>query len=151
MSNKKQQIIKNIRRDLPFESSPRQPCFICGKYQSITHQHHVVYVSELAQLAIDYDYPWYLLPIRGVWLCPNHHAIVHAINNITTERGLELSNDIEDSEWCKFDELDKLRKMQFDIIFKCIELYDSDNYVESSRIIFKELKEWYGHDDNTKD
>lgn len=55
------------------EPGERQPCFVCGTHRHISESHHIV---ELAQ---QYDLG-YLNPNQDfIWLCPNHHAIVHLL------------------------------------------------------------------------
>lgn len=54
-----------------FKPSDRQPCWVCGKFQSITQAHHVVPLAE--QYARGFEIP----DNEHVWLCPNHHAIAH--------------------------------------------------------------------------
>lgn len=55
-----------------FKPGPPQPCCICGRYKEIAQAHHV--------------YPLSLQFTRGVpapvqehlWVCPNHHKLIHA-------------------------------------------------------------------------
>lgn len=54
-----------------FDPTDRRPCCICLKHQSITHAHHVVPLAR--QFDLGYTEPDHV----HVWLCPNHHAIVH--------------------------------------------------------------------------
>jgi hypothetical protein len=81
-------------------------CFICGKYGSITEQHHVRPIKYA-----DFD-----ITMRGVyktnlvWLCPNHHALVHKWGK--SKNYLEkfvlssecLANDSERNEFFKITE-----------------------------------------------
>ncbi len=65
----KEDWIKNARKT--FNPGIKQPCFVCNKYESVTHAHHIF------PLHLQYD--------RGVkepihdfmWLCPTHHAAIH--------------------------------------------------------------------------
>jgi hypothetical protein len=54
-----------------FAPGPRQPCCVCGKFKSISQAHHVV------PLATQYDRGFKYPDQEHVWLCPNHHAMVH--------------------------------------------------------------------------
>jgi hypothetical protein len=54
-----------------FRPSERQPCFVCGRFRGITQAHHVVPLT--AQYDRGFEYP----DNEHVWLCPNHHAILH--------------------------------------------------------------------------
>mgnify|MGYP001563316190 CR=1 FL=1 len=56
-----------------FEPGPRGSCCVCGKFQSIAQAHHVV------PLAAQYDRGFRLPNCERVWLCPNHHAMLHII------------------------------------------------------------------------
>lgn len=86
----------------------RQPCLICGKYQAITHMHHVIPVSQMSKslekLNPDAKYLTANLKIRYVWLCPNHHALFHKFNG---RDGNELWGDarlelIEEIGWDEY-------------------------------------------------
>lgn len=54
-----------------FKPGERQPCWVCGKFQSITQAHHVVPLVE------QYTRGFAVPDNEHVWLCPNHHAIAH--------------------------------------------------------------------------
>jgi hypothetical protein len=62
--------IAAARRD--FLPSLRAPCIVCGKHRAITHAHHLI------PLAQQYDRGFGEPNHRHVWLCPNHHVVVHA-------------------------------------------------------------------------
>jgi hypothetical protein len=49
----------------------RRPCFVCGKFARITQAHHVCPLSEFSD-AIDTGKKFSI-----VWLCPNHHVMLH--------------------------------------------------------------------------
>ena len=54
-----------------FKPGDRQHCHVCGKYKSITQAHHVYQLSNQDQrFTADHTH---------VWLCPNHHVLVHAL------------------------------------------------------------------------
>jgi hypothetical protein len=61
--------IAAARKD--FVPSPRAPCVVCGKFKGITQAHHVVPLARQCDLL--FEKPDH----EHVWLCPNHHAIVH--------------------------------------------------------------------------
>lgn len=54
-----------------FAPGEREACHICGKFKGISQAHHVVPLT--AQYDRGFEYP----DQEFVWLCPNHHAIVH--------------------------------------------------------------------------
>jgi ParB-like nuclease domain len=61
--------IKQARKGLVTKN--RKNCMICGKYRNITESHH------LYPLHLQYD-DGIKLPIHDyIWLCPNHHKLVH--------------------------------------------------------------------------
>jgi hypothetical protein len=56
---------------LEFEPRAREPCFVCGKFKSITQAHHVVPLGE------QFDHGFRVADQEHEWLCPNHHVILH--------------------------------------------------------------------------
>ncbi|MGC2775138.1 MAG: hypothetical protein WA418_05795 [Bradyrhizobium sp.] len=54
-----------------FETCERQHCHICGKFKGITQAHHVI------PLSVQYDRGFRSPNQEFVWLCPNHHVMVH--------------------------------------------------------------------------
>lgn len=58
---------------IQFSPTDRKECFVCGKFKSITQAHHVVPLA--AQFDRGFDEPDH----EHVWLCPNHHVIVHLL------------------------------------------------------------------------
>lgn len=82
-----------------FRASKRSPCWVCGKFQSLTQAHHV--------------FPLFLQWRIGVtrpigdheWLCPNHHAAMHVLigqilskNKEMSACGQQVISDLLDSE-----------------------------------------------------
>lgn len=55
-----------------FRASARESCCVCGKHRAITHAHHIVPLNWQYRIGIDNAYH------SHVWLCPNHHTILHA-------------------------------------------------------------------------
>ncbi len=58
---------------IEFSPGRRTPCHVCGRFRDITHAHHVV------PLAAQYDRGFKRPDHEHVWLCPNHHAILHLL------------------------------------------------------------------------
>lgn len=54
-----------------FDPGERCPCMVCGKFKSIAQAHHVV------PLTSQYDRGYRQPDQTSVWLCPNHHVMVH--------------------------------------------------------------------------
>jgi hypothetical protein len=54
-----------------FSPGDRQSCHVCEKFKSIAQAHHVVPLT--AQYDRGFKYP----DQECVWLCPNHHTMVH--------------------------------------------------------------------------
>lgn len=54
-----------------FSPGKREPCWVCGKFLSITQAHHAIPLTT--QYDRGFKYPDQSL----VWLCPNHHALAH--------------------------------------------------------------------------
>lgn len=56
-----------------FAPSQREVCRVCGRFQSLTHAHHVV------PLTVQFDRGFERPEHNHVWLCPTHHAAVHVL------------------------------------------------------------------------
>lgn len=56
-----------------FAPSQREVCKVCGRFQSLTHAHHVV------PLTVQFDRGFDRPDSQHVWLCPTHHAAVHIL------------------------------------------------------------------------
>jgi len=56
-----------------FRPGKRQPCKICGKWKGIAQAHHVFPLAE------QFDDGVSVPDQTFVWLCPNHHSVVHLI------------------------------------------------------------------------
>lgn len=54
-----------------FKPGVKQPCVVCGRYQSVAHAHH------LTPLHMQYEAPTF--SEEFVWLCPTHHEGVHLV------------------------------------------------------------------------
>jgi hypothetical protein len=102
----KGEIIKYIR-DLKADDYLREPCFMCGRWRSITHCHHVLSVSALADLCIGNNWHPSWLPIAYVWLCPNHHEWFHRFNDKWSDetRKKELLLDMTREELTAYNKL----------------------------------------------
>ena len=49
----------------------KKPCYICNKHKPITESHH------LTPLSMQHKYRVIEVDHSFVWLCPNHHRLVH--------------------------------------------------------------------------
>jgi hypothetical protein len=75
--------IFQARRD--FSPGEQLPCAICGKYRLITHAHHRLPLAFQYQNGI-------MQPIQDfLWLCPNHHAMIHVLLNNAMAKGSDNS------------------------------------------------------------
>lgn len=87
-----------------FDPGDREPCAVCGKFRVIAEAHHVV------PLEAQYD-RGYSEPDHGyIWLCPNHHQMVHVFLK-RVDRRVTLTfadNDLSDKEFDAIQELFKL-------------------------------------------
>lgn len=54
-----------------FDPSPRQPCHICQRFAAISQAHHVIPLAE------QYDRGFKKADHEHIWLCPNHHTVIH--------------------------------------------------------------------------
>jgi hypothetical protein len=56
-----------------FEASRRQPCAVCGRYESLTQAHHTF------PLTVQFDMGVSQAIHEHDWLCPTHHTALHNI------------------------------------------------------------------------
>lgn len=56
---------------MTFDPGERAPCCVCGRFGSIAQAHHVV------PLATQYRRGFRLPDHTHVWMCPNHHVMIH--------------------------------------------------------------------------
>src|SRR6478609_5628782 len=54
----------------------REDCLVCGKWREITVLHHILPVAVARQYE-HVDTGLVACAKSAVWLCPNHHAMVH--------------------------------------------------------------------------
>jgi hypothetical protein len=54
-----------------FTPSQRCGCVVCGKFKGVTQAHHVV------PLTAQYDRGYVEPDHEYVWMCPNHHTLLH--------------------------------------------------------------------------
>ena len=59
------------------KTEDQEPCCVCGKHRSITHQHHVITLKKCAKIFNTISIDKINAPL--VWLCPNCHAYVHKL------------------------------------------------------------------------
>lgn len=68
-----------------FAPSERKPCWVCGKFASITQAHHIYPLAAQWRFGIHY-------PIHDhEWLCPNHHVAVHILISQALASSLDAS------------------------------------------------------------
>lgn len=94
-----------------FSPGEREPCCVCGKFKSIAQAHHVIPLTE------QFDRGFKVPDGEYVWLCPNHHAMVHLYimrdERSMAERAMvdrdrtvaALNPDLSEDEWTKLLEL----------------------------------------------
>lgn len=69
--NNKKEWIKSSRKLMP--KNNLTPCFVCGGYKEITQAHHVYPLGKQHDDGLT-------IPVNDyVWLCPNHHVLVHQV------------------------------------------------------------------------
>ena len=82
-----------------FRPSRRQDCYVCGKFGAITHAHHTI------PLAVQFDHGIRNPITQHAWLCPNHHAILHALIDPAKNpqslggRAAAVIDDLSAEEW----------------------------------------------------
>lgn len=54
-----------------FDPGPRDVCWVCRRFGSITEAHHVIPLTQ------QYDRGFRYPNNEHVWLCPNHHTMAH--------------------------------------------------------------------------
>jgi len=88
---------------ISFNPGPRMDCCVCGKFADIAQAHHIYPLSaqyDDGSIGANHDI---------VWLCPNHHAVLHFIISYEGKcgsgyRGLRDISDEEDGIlWCLVD------------------------------------------------
>lgn len=58
---------------LLFQPGERRACTVCGRHRAIAQAHHVV------PLASQFDRGFKEADHTHVWLCPNHHVVIHRL------------------------------------------------------------------------
>lgn len=78
-----------------FQPGDRAPCVVCGKFKVIAQAHHIVPLEQ------QYDDGYEVPDQRYVWLCPNHHELVHVFIKRTERRvNATIANgDLSDDEF----------------------------------------------------
>jgi hypothetical protein len=98
-------VTKRIRQVTP--RGEKQPCYVCGKYRHIAHLHHPFPVEDIMLFVLFYglyDAPLY---IPTVWLCPNHHALYHLVQD-TQGMSKEALEGVGHDELVKFSEIEQM-------------------------------------------
>lgn len=103
-----------IRQDIKL--GDKEPCFVCGKHEHITHGHHLVPAFHMAEMLeatnkskLDIDV-LRIISVRYVWLCPNHHAYWH---HIDSGNGQSAYESLSDDERERFNLLSELTQKAF--------------------------------------
>lgn len=103
----KREISIAIRKAYKREEVQRDACYICDKWKEISHFHHVIGVSELTNWSYHEDVLWNFFPITVVWLCPNHHALVHRLR----DKGMSMEDKCKMLDHLNMDERDALQQL----------------------------------------
>ena len=110
---------RTVRRRNPGPKQ-RRPCFVCGRFRSITQSHHLVEVwrvaSVLRAMAI---YDW-APEIPVVSLCPNHHAIWHTMNRGREAWPPDLYADVPDAEVDRLVEVSELKDEAWEQVWSAV-------------------------------
>jgi hypothetical protein len=56
-----------------FQPAERRPCTVCRRYRTIAQAHHII------PLGSQFDRGFKEADHTHVWLCPNHHVVVHRL------------------------------------------------------------------------
>jgi hypothetical protein len=75
-----------------FNPGDREPCRVCGKFQTIAQAHHLIPLEAQFDKGVrvpNHDF---------VWLCPNHHEVVHMFIKRSGRRILATTVDSDLSE-----------------------------------------------------
>lgn len=115
--NKYSGIIRKIRLE---KQNNNKECIICDKYKEITELHHLVEVADLGKAIKLLSVASHVEElIKGVWICPNHHAIYHKLLSLS-DNNMELLLRLGKKEIKKYQEIYEF----------CLELYkDLQKYV----------------------
>lgn len=79
------QWVKDARAEFRPKRKLPEPCFVCGRYERLTHAHHI--------------YPLYMQAMAGAkvpnqeykWLCPTHHVAAHRkIDSLMSNKNCDL-------------------------------------------------------------
>ena len=107
---------KEVRRRFRAVNNNKEDCFVCCGYGLITESHHVVHVNEVASLMRKGRIvPPFSVPV--VWLCPNHHKIIHLLDQKTNTEVFSL---LSKPEILALTELEKVRNSWWEKIFEVI-------------------------------
>lgn len=87
-----------------FRPSERKSCCVCDKHYAITHAHHLVPLNWQYKLGLERSYH------SHAWLCPNHHAILHAFLD-GDEASKEMATAIHLVSDCSKDERTRLHEL----------------------------------------
>lgn len=85
---------KGIRK-LKFTCNNKR-CYICDNYEHITELHHLVKVSDISKYIDKVEEDNIINRVlRGVYLCPNHHTLLH---KLMSKKYLDVIFDLSTNE-----------------------------------------------------
>lgn len=121
-----------IKRMVRSKSRPgrREECAVCGGWRAITHGHHLVSVGVVAEVLESIAVFGWAPEIPVVFLCPNHHAVWHAIEEGGDEVLRRFLADMSDAEMDRTVELahrrDAARNAVFDRLREAIAEFEAE-------------------------
>lgn len=79
---------------LAFDPGERRPCFVCGRYASVTEAHHVIPLGQ------QFDRGFVTADQEHEWLCPTHHTIIHVWleKMLPNQRSWDVHKELEEAE-----------------------------------------------------
>lgn len=94
-------------------SKDKDDCYICNQYKYITELHHIVRVADISEHLDTYvkDDETLLSLLKGVWLCPNHHTILH---KLLSKNYLEVIFKLNEVELIRYHNLLTFSKKLYD-------------------------------------
>jgi hypothetical protein len=114
----------------------RDDCCVCEQWKPICHLHHIVPVAELVNFCADNHYPYLLLPPVGIWLCPNHHYLLHAVKRANTPPKMaELLEGLEPHELSSIKALGTVENMKREEMATRLGLWETDRDALYNRMV----------------
>lgn len=112
--DRKNSAMQLLRSNVPERKA--NPCWVCGRYKHITQMHHVIPVSKAAKTIaeIGADKLDLVSATTCIWLCPNHHTILHAI-----KRGNYVPfGECDENEVKQYQKIEQLEKDVAELFFR---------------------------------